>query len=295
MTTESVPTGSESDGAAAAGGPAAVAGIDVGKRWLDAHLEPGGRARRFLNDRRGCRALRGWLRRHGVGRAVFEPTGRCHRCLHQCLAAAGLETVAVRPALRRGARQAGAGQDRSRGRRGAGALRASGGLGSDPAAGRAAVAALQDLVLARRRFVDERAALDRRVKALDKVLLEAVAADPGLRRRAEVLRSVPGVGPAAGPVGCCIWPLSLQPVPGRLLPATPRARQAARGGPGRRHAQAGRAGRRPAPRGPPLAACPAPRRGVRMRHQSCEHSRKSPLTSKLERTPPPTPYLPTER
>ena len=38
-----------------------------------------------------------WLQRHGVERAVFEPTGRYHRQLHQALAARGCETVLVRP------------------------------------------------------------------------------------------------------------------------------------------------------------------------------------------------------
>ena len=86
-----------------------------------------------------------------------------------------------------------------------------------------ALADLQDLVRVRRRCVDEigslgrldqelgakpalrhlrkvRAAIEREVKAVDKDLLAAIEADAGLRRRAEVLRSIPGVGPvtAAG-------------------------------------------------------------------------------------------------
>ena len=40
----------------------------------------------------------------------------------------------------------------------------------------------------------ERRALERRVKALDKDLLEAIEADDGLRRRAEVVGSIPGIG-----------------------------------------------------------------------------------------------------
>ena len=47
------------------------------------------------NTRR--RALRNWLRQHGVSRAVFEPTGRYHCGLHQCLGADDGEIVAVRP------------------------------------------------------------------------------------------------------------------------------------------------------------------------------------------------------
>ena len=37
------------------------------------------------------------LVKHGVTRAVFEPTGRYHRELHQCLFNSGLETVPVNP------------------------------------------------------------------------------------------------------------------------------------------------------------------------------------------------------
>ena len=77
--------------------PTIVAGIDVGKSGLDAYLEPGGQARHFANTKPGRRALRNWLVQHGVTRAAFEPTGRYHRELHQCLFDSGLETVAVNP------------------------------------------------------------------------------------------------------------------------------------------------------------------------------------------------------
>ena len=86
-----------------------VAGIDVGKSKLDAHLPDAKRDRQFNNDKAGRRALRNWLRKHGVQRAVFDPTGRYHRQLHQCLFDSGMETVLVNPlalaALRRGHRQ----------------------------------------------------------------------------------------------------------------------------------------------------------------------------------------------
>ena len=39
-------------------------------------------------------------------------------------------------------------------------------------------------------------ALDRRVTALNEALEAALAADPALQRRAEILRSIPGLGPA---------------------------------------------------------------------------------------------------
>ena len=68
------------------------------QRWsLDAHILDGRRDRHFNNDKSGRRALRNWLLKSGVNRAVFEPTGRYHRNLHECLADAGLETVLVNP------------------------------------------------------------------------------------------------------------------------------------------------------------------------------------------------------
>ena len=77
--------------------PTVVAGIDVGKAKLDAHILADGVERQFDNTKTGRRALRNWLLKHDVTRAVLEPTGRYHRNLHQCLADAGLETVLVNP------------------------------------------------------------------------------------------------------------------------------------------------------------------------------------------------------
>ena len=77
--------------------PLSVAGVDVGKSHLDAHILDGGHERRFDNTKVGRRALRNWLLKHGVARVVFEPTGRFHRNLHQCLGDAGLQTVLVNP------------------------------------------------------------------------------------------------------------------------------------------------------------------------------------------------------
>ena len=80
------------------------------------------------------------------------------------------------------------------------------------------LANLKDLVLVRRRFVDERASLgkleselgckrarhqlrlaraevERRLNALDEAIVAALAADPALQRRAEVLQSTPSIRP----------------------------------------------------------------------------------------------------
>ena len=97
MNSDRVATGATAAQSSAPGGvPAIVAGIDGGKCWLDAQIEPAGHARRFPNDKLGWRTLHDWLRQHGVERAVFEPTGRYHRPLQECLAAAGVEAVAGR-------------------------------------------------------------------------------------------------------------------------------------------------------------------------------------------------------
>ena len=74
-----------------------VAGIDVGKSRLDAHVLPLDQGRSFANDKCGRRVVRNWLLRLGVTRAVFEPTARYHRQLHQCLFAAGIDTVLANP------------------------------------------------------------------------------------------------------------------------------------------------------------------------------------------------------
>ena len=178
--------------------PAAVAGIDVGKNWLNAHLEPGGLARRFPNDKTGRRALRNWLRQHSLSRAVFEPTGRDHRRLHQCRVADGLETVTVRlDGARRFAEAFGllVKTDRVDAKVLARYGRLEGLESTAPLD--PALAQLEDLVRVRRHFVDEcaslgrqeqeleskaaarhvrqgRRALERRVKALDKEFHEVL-------------------------------------------------------------------------------------------------------------------------
>ena len=239
MNSDSVASGATAaQPSAPSGVPAVVAGIDVGKSWLDAHLEPGGLGRRAL-----CK----WLRKHGASRAVFEPTGRYHRRLHQCLAAAGVETVAVRPARRR---------------QGPRSLRALGGLGGDRAAGsglgRVAGSGARAAALRRRVRRPRPLGAGTRVQVhrascalgapgprapLDKDLLEAIEADDGLRRRAEVLGSVPGIGaltaatlladmPELGTLG--------RRAAGALLGVAPRDRDSG-STEGRRHVRGGRA------------------------------------------------------
>ena len=232
-----------------------VAGIDVGKSKLDACILAGKRERRFDNTQPGRRALRNWLLRHGVERAVFEPAGRYHRNLHQCLCDAGLVTVLVNPLRsRRFAKAVGvlAGNDRVD----AAMLARFGlvdGLEGTPPRPRNLLL-LGDLLALRRKLVEQLAALRRLRDELD----PGLAAGP--RPCSVSLRSpaIPGGSAAGAPsrAACCTWPPSPRPVASPApRPATnaARSRQAARGRLGRGHAPARGPARGPAPRGPSLA------------------------------------------
>ena len=76
-----------------------VAGIDIGKSGLDAHLEPGGQARHFANTKAGRRALRNWLAKNdrvdaGTAAELGDPLiqlfdeliGKADTALQACIA-----------------------------------------------------------------------------------------------------------------------------------------------------------------------------------------------------------------
>ena len=103
-----------------------------------------------------------------------------------------------------------------------------------------ALAELQDLVLLRRRYVDEcaslghleqqfeskaalrllRQALRHRVKILDKNWQAAIETDSGLRGRDEVLRSIPSMPELSTPAAERPWPCSASPPPLVTAPLT---------------------------------------------------------------------------
>src|SRR5262245_28075823 len=72
-------------------------GVDISKDTLDVHLQPAGRARRFANTEKGCRALIGWLGGVVVVRVAFEPTGAYHHRFERLLAQAGFALCKVNP------------------------------------------------------------------------------------------------------------------------------------------------------------------------------------------------------
>ena len=195
-------------------------GVDVSKAHLDAHRAPEGRAARFTNDPDGIRRLIGWIGDAPVDRVAYEPTGRWHRPLEAALLRAGLPAAAANPLRARRFAEA-IGQQAKTDPVDAALLAAmAAALPLRPAeAADAARAELRELVLAREQLVKDRTAAqnrlgqaavallkaqlrrrlaqaDRQVRAVDAAIRAALAADPALARKAEVLCSVPGISQA---------------------------------------------------------------------------------------------------
>ncbi|MCC0067253.1 MAG: IS110 family transposase [Rhodovulum sp.] len=192
-------------------------GIDVSKDRLDAHALASGEARSFGNDRAGWARLVRWLRHLGAPLVIFEATGIYHRGLERALAAAGLPFYKASPLrARRFAESCGrlAKTDRIDAEMLA-RMAAALALEAQPAAPEN-LRALKDLLAARRALARDlarertrtpaNALLGRLARARERLLvgqlaaLDAgiaarIAADPGLARRAAILRSIPGIGP----------------------------------------------------------------------------------------------------
>lgn len=74
-----------------------IAGVDVGKRWLDVAVHGDREVRRFSNDAAGLAGLLSWLEETGVRRVGFEASGGYERDLRGALETAGLEAVMHQP------------------------------------------------------------------------------------------------------------------------------------------------------------------------------------------------------
>lgn len=75
----------------------ACAGIDVGKRHLDAAVHGGKEAARFANDADGFSRLAAWLTAQGVARVGLEATGGYEKAVLAFLGGRGFETVLHQP------------------------------------------------------------------------------------------------------------------------------------------------------------------------------------------------------
>lgn len=74
-----------------------AAGVDVGKRWLDAAVHGQEGELRVANDGAGHGELIGWLKARGVTRVGMEASGGYEREARQALDAAGFDVVVHQP------------------------------------------------------------------------------------------------------------------------------------------------------------------------------------------------------
>ena len=255
-------------------------GVDVSKAHLDAHRAPEGRAARFPNTADGIRRLVRWIGDAPVRRVAYEPTGRWHRPLEAALLRAGLPAAAANPLRARRFAEASGQQAKTDPVDAAMLAAMAAALPLRPAeAADPALAELRELVLAREQLVKDRTAaqnrlsqatlaqlrtefrrrlkqVKRQIKAVDAAIAKALAADPALARKAEVLCSVPGISQATA--ACLVAELpelgSVSPKAAAcLVGLAPFANQSgARDG--KRHIRAGRARPRTALHMPALVA-----------------------------------------
>lgn len=192
-------------------------GIDISKDRLDAHRLPEGRAKHFSNDKKGCRDLLAWIGRDPVARVVYEATGAYHRLLESALGQAGLPIARVNPRQARRFAEA-IGTLAKTDRLDAAMLARMGAalqLPQTPPPDQA-LADLEDLHLARRALVKDRTAarnrqkilrlplikrqiaqrlrqIDRQIRAIEAAINQQIKDHPDLRRRFEILISIPGI------------------------------------------------------------------------------------------------------
>ena len=71
-------------------------GIDISKTWLDTYAAPQAKAARFANDAAGFRKLIAWMGTE-VDRVAYEPTGPWHRDFEEALFKAEIPLYAINP------------------------------------------------------------------------------------------------------------------------------------------------------------------------------------------------------
>jgi len=194
-----------------------VAGIDVGKFNLDVSVD-GGRVRRFSNSRSGIIEVLDWLMSEEVAVVVCEPTGGYERALVSSLRKSVIEVSVVHPNKVRAFARAGGYEAKTD------ALDAQilSGYGqvfevrSDGEDG-PSTETLKELLSRRRQLVNQRAAernrldkgispgvrasterhirwLDAEIERVERLYKKALRSESRLSERADLYRSVPGVG-----------------------------------------------------------------------------------------------------
>lgn len=196
-------------------------GIDVCKAWLDVYLHPLGQSLRVANTPEGLRVLRRKLVGRRVELAVLEATAKYHRLAHRTLHAQGVAVAVVNPLRARLFAEA-TGQLAKTDRTDARSLALMGQTLEPRALAPVAeeLEAVQELLAARSAAIAERTALSnqrgasqtaflkvelarrlnsvaRSIQRLEAEIERRVAADPGLKRRYEIVLTIKGIGPAA--------------------------------------------------------------------------------------------------
>jgi transposase len=201
--------------------PGVYVGVDVCKDWLDVYLHPVGQKFRVSNTSVGLKALKRRLAELPVELIVMEATAKFHRQAHRTLHAAGFAVAVVNPLRARLFAEA-VGQLAKTDRLDARVL-ALMGQALEPSAlapAPEAIEALQELARARSAAkADQTALLNRRgasqtaflkaelgrrlkvlaghIERLDAEIERRIGADPALKRRYDIVLTIPGVGPVA--------------------------------------------------------------------------------------------------
>ena len=196
-------------------------GVDVCKDWLDVYLHPIGQTFRVANAPEGLKSLKRQIAGTPVALIVMEATAKYHRLAHRSLHAAGLAVAIVNPLRSRLFAEA-IGQLAKTDRLDARVLAIMAESLEPKAAAPAPedLEALQEIVRARSAAIADQTALSnqrlasqtaflkaelgRRLKTLaasiarlDAEIDRRLRADPALRRRYDILVSIPGIGPVA--------------------------------------------------------------------------------------------------
>jgi transposase len=195
-------------------------GIDISKDTLDVHLHPAGIGRQFPNDRKGHTQLVTWATPYQPTRIVFEATGRYHRALEMALGKAGSPAVKINPLQARRFAEA-TGKRVKTDPIDAAMLARFGAIMRPeiPPAKDETIDMLAELLAARRGLVKDRTSasnrgksltlamlkrqceqhrkqIDSQIDAIDREWMSVLAANPTLKRRLDILLSIPGVGAA---------------------------------------------------------------------------------------------------
>lgn len=198
--------------------PFIVIGVDVSKDQLDVYVSPAGNHRSFKNDSVGLAELVNVCQEHDADLVVLEATGRYHRMAHETLHAAGVRTAVANPARSRNFARS-VGRLAKTDRIDAQVLAEYGERVRPPASTPPSKlqAKIAEITVARRQIVDEMKILKQQqtqtldelviaqiaarislcqchCKDLERLLAELIEEDDGIRRKHEILTSIPGIG-----------------------------------------------------------------------------------------------------